>query len=160
MSADDTPPPPCCRALGTLFFLPPFSACVSDPPRPHRPPRAALRQTLCPTRHGSHELRPGALTRPRRLRPTSGETPKLPLCLRRAWNTVLVREMTARFLRMSFVRAEPALLDPSTPIFGWCGSEERKQKLVPVGSAIHTERLWAGLGALPVGILRAAVADF
>ena len=42
-----------------------------------RPPRTALRQTR-PTRHGNttHELRPGALTRPRRLCPTSGETPK------------------------------------------------------------------------------------
>ena len=45
--------------------------------------------------------------------------------------------MIARFLRMSFVRA----VLPSGPPSSDGVVKERNQKLVPVGSATHTERL-------------------
>jgi hypothetical protein len=163
------PHPPCCHALGTLDFQPPF--CMRIPSsRLRRPPRTAPGQHNTPDAScvlkQHHEVRPGALTRPRRLRPTSGETPKTPPCLRHGtfppflgpvYGLWLGDDSTV-FLRMSFVRAAPAL--PSfRPVFGQGWRWKRKQKLVHVGSAIHTERPWLGWGCRLLGFATLA-ADF
>ncbi|KAH6621241.1 hypothetical protein B0J18DRAFT_221455 [Chaetomium sp. MPI-SDFR-AT-0129] len=75
MSTNDKPPR--CYAFSTLNFH--FSsACVSRPSRLSRPPptaRGQLAQSVS-WKQGNYEVRPGALTCPRRPCPTSGKTPK------------------------------------------------------------------------------------
>lgn len=56
-------------------------ACVSNPLTTPPTPRAALRQRAQRCHEPSHEVRPGALTRPRRRRPTIRRDAKTPVLL-------------------------------------------------------------------------------
>jgi hypothetical protein len=88
-----------------------------DSADPHGPRRGNKARPTRQVSHKHHEVRPGALTRPRRPRPTSGETPKArhvfdtaPSPLPRPASGPWLGDDSTVFLRMSFVRAEPALL--------------------------------------------------
>lgn len=125
---------------------------------------------ICPRVMASHEVRPGALTRPRRPRPTVRRDAKTPVSraarhrhtIPSAVPAILATgpEMTARLLRTSFVRAVTALLGsrPSLPI-GDGAAVERNQKPVSVGSA-NTRKDLAGVGASALGDFAVLAAGF